>query len=113
MAKIIIVESLEHEILKKFEEESEEIFDLIYTLKDNPSKGKELGQVSGIVIKELRYKSLRFYFITEGYRLKFMSKEELNELLIRFVRMSNKKTQQKTIDEIKQILRTIGDTGFE
>lgn len=113
MAKIIIVKSLEHEILKKFKEESEEIFDLIYALKDNPSKGKELGQVSGIVIKELRYKSFRFYFITEGYRLKFMSKEELNELLIRFVRMSNKNTQQKTIDEIKKVLRTIGDTGFQ
>ncbi|OGJ12642.1 hypothetical protein A3K82_02105 [Candidatus Pacearchaeota archaeon RBG_19FT_COMBO_34_9] len=112
MAKVIIVKSLEHEILKKFKEESEKIFDLIHTLKDNPSKGKELGHVSGIVIKEIRYKSFRLYFITEGYRLKVMSKEELNDLLIRFVRMSDKKTQQKTIDEIKQVLRCLGEGGF-
>ena len=113
MAKIIIVESLEHEILKKFKEGSEEIFNLIYTLKENSRKGKELGQVSGIVIKELRYKSFRFHFITDGYRLKFMQKEDLDNLLIRFVRMSDKKSQQKTIDEIKVILRSLGERGFE
>jgi len=113
MVKIIIVESLEHEILKKFKEESSEIFYLIHTLEENPKKGKELGQVSGIVIKELRYKSFRFYFIIEGYKLKFISKEELNNLLMRFVRMSDKKTQQKTIDEIKNILRTFSEEGFK
>jgi len=113
MVKIIIVESLEHEILKKFKEESSEIFDLIYTLKENPQKGKELGQISGIVIKELRYKSFRFYFITEGYKLKFISKEELSNLLIRFVRMSDKKSQQKTINEIKNVLRALGEEGFK
>ncbi|MEK6826861.1 MAG: hypothetical protein AABX99_00050 [Nanoarchaeota archaeon] len=113
MVKIIIVESLEREILKKFKGESEEIFNLIYTLKESNQKGKELGQVSGIVIKELRYKSFRFYFISDGYRLKFMQKEDLDHLLIRFVRMSDKKTQQKTIEEIKVILRSLGERGFE
>lgn len=71
-----------------------------------------MGRVSGIVIKKLRYKSSRFYFITDGYKLKFMKKEELNDLLIKFVRMSDKKSQQKTIDEIKNVLRTLGERGF-
>lgn len=113
MAKVIIVESLEHEILKKFKKESEEIFKLIYELEDNPYKGKELSRVSGIVIKELRYKSFRFYFITDGFKIKFMKKEELNDLLIKFVMMSDKKTQQKTIEEIKKVLRSFGERGFE
>ena len=112
MAEIIIVESLEHEILKKFKGESSEIFDLIKSLKENPKKGKELGQVSGIVIKELRYKTFRFYFITDGYKLKMMDELELKDLLIKFVRMSDKKEQQKTINEIKNILTILGERGF-
>ena len=37
----------------------------------------------------------------------------LKDLLIRFVRMSDKKHQQKTIDEIKKILIKIGQNEFE
>jgi hypothetical protein len=113
MAQVIISSHLEDEINKKFKGESVDVFELIYSLEKNPQKGKELGQVSGIVIKELRYKSFRFYFISDGYRLKFMQKEDLDNLLIRFVRMSDKKAQQKTIDEIKIILRSLGEKGFE
>ena len=43
---------------------------------------------------------------------KTFKKEEMSDLLIRFVRMCNKNTQQKVIDEIKTILRTIGEQGF-
>ena len=71
------------------------------TLEDNPHKGKALGNVGGIVIKELRYKSFRLYFITDGEKLKVFDNDKLVDLLIRFVRMSDKKDQQKTIDEIK------------
>ena len=39
--------------------------------------------------------------------------EELKDLMIKFVRMSDKKTQQKVIDEIKEILRKFGEQGFE
>ena len=113
MAKVIILEQLEEEINKKFKGESVSIFELMYSLKDNPTKGKLLGSVGGIVIKELRYKSFRFYFITDGYKLKFFDEQNLTEILIRFVRMSNKKHQQETIDEIKRILITIGPKGFD
>ena len=41
-----------------------------------------------------------------------MNIEDLTDLLIKFVRMSNKKEQQKTIDEIKQVLKRLGEGGF-
>jgi hypothetical protein len=113
MAKIEIVESLFEEIENKFKQESSEIFDLIDSLKDNPKKGKPLGNVGGLAIKEIKYKNFRFYFITDGFKLKFIGEEGLIDLLIRFVRMSDKKHQQETISEIKHILQTIGPAGFK
>ena len=88
------------------------IFELLYSLKENPKKVKELGQVGGIVIKEVRYGVFRFYFITDGLKIKLLGIDELSELLIKFVAMSDKKSQQKIIDEIKRILRYLGEDGF-
>jgi hypothetical protein len=82
------------------------------TFEENPHKGKLLGSVGGILIKELKYKNFRFYFIADGFKLKFMKTEELQDLLLKFVRMSDKKNQQKVINQIKNILRNIGDEGF-
>ena len=112
MAKVEIVRSLLDEIQKKFKHESHEMIDLIETLENNPHKGKTLGNVGGIVIKEIRYKSFRFYFIADGFKLKFLSTEDLTDLFIKFVRMSDKKDQQQTINEIKQVLQKIGSEGF-
>lgn len=112
MAKVEISERLKENIFKKFKEKSKEIFDLMYTLKDNPKKGKVVGQVSGVIIKELKYKNFRFYFITNGYQLRVLDSEELQDLVIKFVRMSDKKNQQKTIEEIKNILRKLGEESF-
>ena len=113
MAKVEIAEDLKEEIFRKFKGESREIFDLIYSLKENPKKGKPVGQIGGIVIKEIKYRNFRFYFITNGYHLRVLSIEKLKDLLIKFVRMSDKKTQQKTIDEIKEVLRKFGEEGFK
>ena len=113
MAKVSIAESLKDEILKKFKEESKIIFRQMHSLENNPKKGKLLGSVGGIVIKELKYKSFRFYFITDGYKLKIMDELKLVDLLIRFVRMSDKKHQQQTIDEIRKILLNFGSKGFD
>lgn len=112
MARVEIIEDLKNEVFKKFKSESVKIFELMKSLEDNPHKGKSLGHVGGLMIKELKYKNFRFYFIVDGNKLKIFSKEELTDLLIRFVRMSDKKDQQKTINEIKSILRKIGDGGF-
>ena len=112
MAKVEIVRSLFEEIKKKFKGESYKIIDLMESLENNPKKGKLLGGVGGIVIKEIKYNSFRFYFVTDGFKIKMLGKEELSNLLIKFVRMSNKKEQQKTINEIKAVLRAIGEIGF-
>ncbi len=113
MAKVQIVNSLFKEIEKKFKGEAHEVIDLLETLENNPHKGKTLGNVGGIVIKELRYNSFRFYFITDGNVLKVMDQEKLVNLLITFVRMSDKKDQQQTIEEIKKILLNFGPPGFD
>jgi mRNA-degrading endonuclease RelE of RelBE toxin-antitoxin system len=113
MVKVEIANSLAREIKKKFKGESHKITDLLESLEENPHKGKPLGNVAGLVIKELKYKKFRFYFIVDGFKLKVLSKEELTNLLIRFVRMSDKKSQQKTINEIRKILIKLGPFGFE
>ena len=112
MAKVEIVRSLFEEIKAKFKGESHEVIDLLESLEISPHKRKLLGSVAGIVIKELKYKSFRFYFITDGFRLKCINQEYLVDLLLKFVRMSDKNHQQETIDEIKQVLRIIGPLGF-
>ena len=112
MAKVEIILSLFEEIQKKFKGEAHKIIDLLETLEENPHKGKPLGNVGGIVIKEIRYKNFRFYFITDGYKLKVMDESKLVDLLIRFVKMSDKKDQQQTINEIRKILAKFGSKGF-
>lgn len=113
MARVIVTEKLKEEINKTFKKESIEIFQLIYSLKENPKKGKELTHIGNIILKELKYKNFRFYFITDGFKLKMLKIEELTDLLIKFVRMSDKKSQQKTINEIKFILKKFGKEGFD
>jgi len=112
MAIVIITKELEKEINKKFKKESIQIFKLLYSLKENPKKGKLLSNIGGILIKEIKYKSFRFYFITDGFKLRFYDEQSLTNLLIKFVRMSDKKDQQKVINEIKEVLRSFGEKGF-
>lgn len=112
MARVEIHTKLKDEILKKFKAESKIIFKQMYSLEKNPRKGKLLSQIGGIAIKELKYKSFRFYFITDGQKLKIMGESHLVDLLIRFVKMSDKKDQQETINEIKKIIQNFGLKGF-
>ncbi|MDP3640787.1 MAG: hypothetical protein Q8R53_06350 [Nanoarchaeota archaeon] len=112
MAKVEIVTSLFEEINKKFKQKSVEVLQHLKSLEASPQKGKLLGTVGGIIIKELKYEGFRFYFITDGSKLKCLGQEALVDLLLRFVRMSDKKHQQQTIGEIKHVLRTIGAGGF-
>lgn len=113
MAKVEIVESLFEEIEKRFKKKATVIFDLMESLEKNPKKGKSIGTVGEIIIKEIKYENFRFYFIADGFKLKFLREDELIDILIRFVRMSDKKNQQETIDEIKHILKTIGPSEFK
>lgn len=113
MAKVEIIRSLEEEIFKKFKGESIKIFNLLKSLEKSPKKGKLLGQFAGFAVKELKYNNFRFYFIVDGYKLNVLSEEELVNMLMRFVRMSDKKHQQETIDKIRKILINIGPKGFD
>ena len=113
MAEVEIIDSLRKEVFKKFKGESANVFKHMKSLEENPRKGKPLGVVAGILVKELKYKNFRFYFLVDGNKLKIFSEEELSDLLIKFVRMSDKKTQQKTIDEIRAVLLKIGLKDFE
>ncbi len=113
MAKVEIVRSLILEIKKKFNRsEANKIIDLIHTLENHPKKGKMLGVVGGIIIKEIKYRNFRFYFFADGYKLKFFSVEELTDMLLRFVRMSDKKHQNEIIEQIREILIKIGPGGL-
>ncbi len=112
MAKVIITKKLEEEVNKLFKKESIKIFKSMKNLEENPYKGKAVGQVGGIVIKESKYGAYRFYFVTDGFKIKMLKKDELKDLLIKFIRMSDKKNQQKVIDEIKNILRNLGEGSF-
>lgn len=113
MIRIIILNKLRNEIYKHFKKDSLKIYKLIEELKSNPYKGKVLGHVGSISIRELKFKSYRFYFILDGHKLLLFNKNELKSLIIRFVRLSKKNNQQKTIDEIKAILRLLGEDGFK
>jgi len=112
MAKVIITPFLEEEINKKFKHQSIEVLSLLKSLEENPYKGKELAVIGNLIIKELKYGKYRFYFITDGHKIKVLKVSELHDLIIKFVRMSDKKDQQETIDEIKKVLRSIGEEGF-
>lgn len=113
MAKVEITESLLAQINKKFKQESVEVLEHLKSLESSPHKGKFLGTIGAIVIKELKYSGFRFYFITDGFKIKCLEEEKLVDLLLQFVRMSDKNHQQETINEIKHILITIGVSGFK
>ena len=112
MAKVIVAERLKSIILKRFKGEANDVFDLMKTLEKSPLKGKVIGQAGGVLIKELKYRKFRFYFTVDGYRIKFWDIDDLSNLIIRFVRMSDKKSQQKVIEEIKIVLRKFGEERF-
>ncbi|MFH1649965.1 MAG: hypothetical protein ABIA93_05430 [Candidatus Woesearchaeota archaeon] len=109
MPRISVSERLQKDIEKTFgRAEGNRVYDLFDTLLINPHKGKALGHSGKYVIKELKYKKFRFYFMTDGIVLKFGTADELAMLLIRFVRMSEKKDQKAAIEEVKNVLNALG-----
>lgn len=112
MAVVIIADSLKEEVYRRFKAEAKTVFRLMLTLEEQPKRGKALGNIGNIIIKELKYGKFRFYFVTDGHRAHFHTAEELKDLLIKFVRMSGKNDQERTIEEIKSVLRSLGTEGF-
>ena len=113
MARVIITEFLFKKIRKNLSNSiANKVIDLMESLEKNPKKGKEVGAIGNIIIKEIKYKKFRFYFITSKYDVKFLSVSQLQNLLIKFVNMSEKKDQDKVIYQIKTVLRNLGKEGF-
>ena len=109
LAVVEISRTLLAEIKKHFsEQEGNKILDTLESLESNPRRGKVLTSVSGFVIKEIKHGKYRFYCVTDGFVLKFGTESQLHDLLIKFVRMSEKKDQQRVIGEIKNTLETFG-----
>jgi len=97
------------EIKKKFSEtEGNKILDTLESLEENPHKGKLLTSVAGYVIKEVKHKKWRFYCVTDGHILRFGTEDQLLTLIIKFVKLSDQKDQQKAIDAIKTVLQSMG-----
>lgn len=107
MIKIIILKSLRDEIYKVFKKDSLKIYALMEGLKEQPNKGKVIGHVGNLSIREIKYKTFRFYYIIDSQKLLLFNQNKLNDLLIKFIRMSKKNNQQRTIDEIKDILKQV------
>ena len=110
MINIIITNNLKTEAYKTFKKDSMRVYSLIETLRKNPNKDRVLGHVGHMSIRELRYKNFMPYFILDGRRLDLFNKDKIKELLIKFIAMSKKHNQQRTIGEIKDILKLI-DSG--
>lgn len=93
MIKIEVMKSLAKEIKKKFnKKDRRDVRNLFESLKSNLNKGKTLTNIGNIVLKELKYKSFRFYFILDGHKLKFIDRD----ILIKFIAMSDKKTSTRS-----------------
>jgi hypothetical protein len=107
MIKIIITNKLKQEIFKKFRNDSIKVFKLMNSLKKSPTKGKTVLKIGDIILKELKYKVFRFYFIFEGHKLILFNESSINELLFRFIEMSKKNNQQEIIDKIKIVIRKL------
>ena len=109
MIQISILHTLRDEIYKTFKKDSLKIYELIEGLKENPNKGKTLGHVGSMSIRELRYGSFRFYYIIDGNKLRLFNQTKIAELLIQFIAMSKKHDQKRTIEEIKELIKRIND----
>lgn len=112
MAKVVITPSLLSKVYKLLKQDSPTVLGLMRSLEDNPKKGKAVGAVGNILIKELKYKTSRFYCISDKHKITFLDTDQLGDLLIKFVEMSAKKDQQKVIEQIKSILKNMGNQGF-
>jgi hypothetical protein len=107
MARVIITRTLKDRVLKRFGGEAEAIFSKMLSLGSSPKNGKHLTSIGSLMLGEIRFRSYRFYYITDAHKVKFLSVHELEDLIIRFVEYSDKKHQQETIEELKQMLRSI------
>ena len=101
MVIVAVTEALDKELKKRLNRhEYLEVRTLFLSLKKSPYKGKLLHVLGTVVLKELKYKSFRFYFLTSHNLIKIIAKADLEKELVKFVRMSKKTDQARVIQEI-------------
>lgn len=76
--------------------------------KTSPSDGDYVALIGNIIIREKRNATLRFYFIVQNTIKHVITKDELNDMLVKFVALSKKNNQQKVIDTLKKDLQKFG-----
>lgn len=74
----------------------------------SPSDGDFVALIANIVIREKKLKSFRFYFIVKDTKKHVITKEELKDLIIKFVALSKKNNQQHIIDKLREDLKKFG-----
>jgi hypothetical protein len=108
MVIVLIDESLVKKLEKRFnKKELHDIKKLFLSLEDNPLQGDMLYVFGNVVLKEKKYGSFRFYFIHSRNILIIKDVDLLKEEIIRFIEMSKKNDQQKVIDKLKVMLRSL------
>ena len=108
MVIVIIEKSLVKKLEKKFKpKELKEIKSLFLSLQENPFQGDLLYTFGSFVLKEKKYKSFRFYFIHSHKILIIKDIDNLKDEIIKFIEMSKKNDQQKVIDKLKEMLKSL------
>ncbi len=108
MVSVRIDESLIKKLEKRFnKKELKEIKNLFLSLQDNPFQGDLLYAFGNIILKEKKYKTFRFYFIHSRKILIIKDINQLEDELIRFIEMSKKNNQQKTINKLKEMIKKL------
>lgn len=110
MVIVVITKSLDKDLKKRLsKDEYYKVKDLFHSFKKEPYKGDVLHVLGNVILKEVRYKTFRFYFLTSNAMLKFIASADLEKELIKFIRMSKKNDQQQVIDDILKKLKN--DSG--
>lgn len=76
--------------------------------KTTPTDGDYISLVGGVLLKERKIKTFRFYFVQDSTRIEFLSEEELKQRVLLFISISKKNNQQAVIDKLKQDLQKQG-----
>ncbi len=73
-----------------------------------PTDGDYVALVTGVLLKERRINTFRFYFVQNNMRMEYLSEEELKNHILQFIAMSKKNNQQNVIDKLKEDLKKAG-----
>ena len=114
MVKVVVTTKLEKEVIKRLsKKEADDVFLFMASLEENPFRGDVITAVGSVILKELKHKNFRFYFIHSANVFKLLSEEELQQEILKFVAMSGKgKEQQQVINRIKAEIKSFGFDWF-